>query len=128
MISVINFHNININQMLIRYFKVSWNWFHEFWWIFQKSTKILFVFSRMFQSSTHSVKNAGRYFEQFVKVSQPKSGGSNQVKNLPASLYTSPKSKYNSYNSNGNGNYKNSTQKKWKKNPAKFTEFLKINI
>ena len=31
MISVINFHNININQMLIRYFKVSWNWFHEFW-------------------------------------------------------------------------------------------------
>ena len=73
---------------------------------------VFFFFLKMFQSSTHSIKNAGRYFEQFVKVSLPKNGGTNQVKNLPASLYTSPKSKYNSYNSNGNGNYKNSSQKK----------------
>ena len=83
--------------------------------IFQRikpNVRLDLFFLKMFQSSTHSIKNAGRYFEQFVKVSLPKNGGTNQVKNLPASLYTSPKFKYNSYNSNGNGNYKNSSQKK----------------
>ena len=55
----------------------------------------------MFNTGTHSVKNAGRYFEQFVKVAHPKTS-TKQVKALPASLYTSPKSKYNSNNNNGN--------------------------
>jgi len=55
--------------------------------------------------ATNNVKHAGRYFEQFVKVAH-KSGGSSSkdtsvVKNLPASLYTSPKSKYNSTSTNG---------------------------
>jgi len=59
---------------------------------------------RMFPA-TNNVKHAGRYFEQFVKVAH-KSGGSSSkdtsvVKNLPASLYTSPKSKYNSTSTNG---------------------------
>ena len=63
-------------------------------------------FCRMFkQASTQSAKNAGRYYEQFVKVAHPKTS-SKQVKELPASLYTSPKSKYNSYN-NGNNSKKN---------------------
>jgi len=52
--------------------------------------------------ATNNVKHAGRYFEQFVKVANK---GSSQkesvVKNLPASLYTSPKSKYNSTSTNG---------------------------
>jgi len=55
--------------------------------------------------ATNNVKHAGRYFEQFVKVAH-KSGGSSSkdtsvAKNLPASLYTSPKSKYNSTSTNG---------------------------
>ena len=56
----------------------------------------------MFQSGSQSVKNAGRYFEQFVKVAQPKAGMQNQtVKNsLPnMSSYPSVKDKYNSYSS-----------------------------
>ena len=66
--------------------------------------KLLFLFFRMFPA-TNNVKHAGRYFEQFVKVAH-KSGGSSSkdtsvVKNLPASLYTSPKSKYNSTSTNG---------------------------
>ena len=39
----------------------------------------------MSQSSTHSVKNAERYFKQFVKIFLPKNSGRNQVKNLPSS-------------------------------------------
>ena len=51
--------------------------------IFQRikpNVRLDFFFLKMFQSSTHSIKNAGRYFEQFVKVSLPKNGGTNQVK------------------------------------------------
>ena len=66
---------------------------------------LIFYLSRMFNTGSHSVKNAGRYFEQFVKVAHPKTS-TKQVKELPASLYTSPKSKYNSYN-NGNNSKKN---------------------
>ena len=63
-----------------------------------------FFYFSMFPA-TNNVKHAGRYFEQFVKVAH-KSGGSSSkdtsvVKNLPASLYTSPKSKYNSTSTNG---------------------------
>ena len=59
----------------------------------------------MFNTGIHSVKNAGRFFEQFVKVAYPKTS-TKQVKELPASPYTSPKSKYNFYN-NGNNSKKN---------------------
>ena len=77
----------------------------------------------MFQNRTHSVKNAERYFEQFVKFFLPKNSGRNQVKNLLASLYTSLKFKYNSYNSNGNGVTKIPLRKNEKKNLSKSRNF-----
>ena len=69
------------------------------------------LFSRMFPSS-NNVKHAGRYFEQFVKVAHAKGSQKDAVvKNLPASMYTSPKSKYNSTNYGYNGQSTNNGKK-----------------
>ena len=65
----------------------------------------------MFPSS-NNVKHAGRYFEQFVKVAHSKGSQKDSVvKNLPASLYTSPKTKYNS-NPSSNYGYGQANAKK----------------
>jgi len=76
--------------------------------------------------ATNNVKHAGRYFEQFVKVAH-KSGGSSSkdtsvAKNLPASLYTSPKSKYNSTSTNGQYGQSNG-KKNWILIPLNYTQY-----
>merc|ERR1711944_312110 len=66
--------------------------------------------TRMFQSSNHSVKNAGRYFEQFVKIAHPKGQSTavnNGKMNQPANMYTSPyQSKTGSFNNSSNSTKK----------------------